>query len=152
MTSWYGLGTALRQLKSEQSERFEELKSALKTDPLLRYVFTNVDTSLAATDESTMELYANLLEDAEIRERFLKAFLEELQLIRSHLHELLGKSFEERRTNHHYSSLLRASAMQELHELQVNLLKKWRKEKSEQTQVELLLTVNALASASGNTG
>lgn len=152
MTSWYGLGTALRQLKSEQPKRFAELKKALKTDPFLRYVFTNVDTSLAATDESTMELYASLVPDEEIRQNFLDEFLSELQLIRSHLHELLGKSFEERRTNHHYSNLLRASVMQELHKMQVALLKNWRAEKTEKTQVELLLTVNALASASGSTG
>ncbi len=152
MTSWYGLGTALRQLKETQPERFAELKKALKTDPFLRYVFTNVDTSLAATDESTMQLYASLVPDEEIRQKFLQEFLSELQLIRSHLHELLGRPFEERRTNHHYSSLLRANVMRELHQMQVALLKKWRDEKADKTQVELLLTVNALASASGSTG
>ena len=152
MTSWYGLGTALRQLKETQPERFAELKKALKTDPFLRYVFTNVDTSLAATDETIMELYASLVPDEEVRQNFLQEFLSELQLIRSHLHELLGRPFEERRTNHHYSSLLRANVMRELHQVQVALLKKWRAEKADKTQVELLLTINALASASGSTG
>ena len=152
MTSWYGLGTALRQLKETQPERFAELKKALKTDPFLRYVFTNVDTSLAATDETIMELYASLVPDEEVRQNFLQEFLSELQLIRSHLHELLGRPFEERRTNHHYSSLLRANVMRELHQVQVAWLKKWRAEKSDKTQVELLLTINALASASGSTG
>ena len=152
MTSWYGLGTALRQLKETQPERFAELKKALKTDPFLRYVFTNVDTSLAATDETIMELYASLVPDEEVRQNFLQEFLSELQLIRSHLHELLGRPFEERRTNHHYSSMLRANVMRELHQMQVALLKKWRAEKADKTQVELLLTINALASASGSTG
>ncbi|MEO1260332.1 MAG: phosphoenolpyruvate carboxylase [Bacteroidota bacterium] len=152
MTSWYGLGTALQLLKTDQPERFTELQEALKIDPFLRYVFTNVDTSLAATDEDKMQRYADLVADEKIKQAFLNAFLSELQLIRAHLQDLLGRSFQERRTNHYYSTQLRESLMDELHAMQISLLKKWRAEKTDQTQLELMLTVNALASASGGTG
>ena len=152
MTSWYGLGTALQQLRTDQPQRFAELKEALKTDPFLRYVFTNVDTSLAATDEAIMKFYANLVTDEKVKQTFLNAFLSELQLIRTNLQELLEKSFQERRSSHYYSNRLRESVMGELHAMQVSLLKKWRAEKTDHTQLELMLTVNALASASGGTG
>ncbi len=158
MTSWYGLGTALQELKTQYPQRFAVLKTALQSDPFLRYVFTNVDTSLAATDETTMKLYAGLVTDEQIRTHFLNIFLTELQLIRTLLQELLEKNFQQRRINHYYSNLLRAGIMEDLHQRQVDLLKKWRAEKTgadpdaAQTQLELMLTVNALASATGSTG
>ncbi|MEZ4985709.1 MAG: hypothetical protein R2795_11855 [Saprospiraceae bacterium] len=39
------------------------MAKAIKHDPMVKYVLTNVDTSLAATSEEVMELYAGLVED-----------------------------------------------------------------------------------------
>ena len=72
--------------------------------------------------------------------------------------DLLEKGIEERRRNHFYSNHLRASLMETLHKEQVMLLKKWREEKAkndpeaEKTQVQLMLTINGIASAMRNTG
>jgi phosphoenolpyruvate carboxylase len=109
MTSWYGLGSALKKMKLEQPKYYKTLKKSLKSDDFLRYVFTNVDTSLAATDESIMKLYANLVLDKELRDNFLSRFLEELSLAREYMNDLLDRSFKERRKNHFYSTQLRAS-------------------------------------------
>ncbi len=157
MTSWYGLGSALKKMKNEKPEYFKTLKESLKYDDFVRYVFTNVDTSLAAADSSIMEYYAGLVEDQELRQHFLTKFLEELDLVRTHVKELLGRPFEQRRKNHHYSNQLRASLMNTLHQKQVELLKRWRSEKDEgkdlqETQLDLLLTINAIAGANRNTG
>jgi len=158
MTSWYGLGTALKNLKSSHPDDYAQLKEALKKDPFLRYVFTNVDSSLAATDEAIMRLYAELVPDEEVREQFLSQFLEELHSMREHLYDLLERDIKERRKNHYYSNQLRATLMTLLHERQVGLLKKWREDrqhnskKAEKTQKKLMLTINALASANRNTG
>jgi phosphoenolpyruvate carboxylase len=156
MTSWFGLGSAFKKMKVEQPAFYETLKESLKTDAFLRYVFTNVDTSLAATDSSIMERYAKLVTDEKLRKNFLSKFLEELHLVRSYMQDLLGKSFQERRKNHFYSTQLRASLMDTLHRKQVELLKKWRNEKtqsqSEEIQLDLLLTINAIAGANRNTG
>jgi phosphoenolpyruvate carboxylase len=60
--------------------------------------------------------------------------------------------------NHYYSNMLRASLMDPLHERQIILLKKWRKERSQdeqaaqETQTEIMLSINALSSAMRNTG
>ncbi|WP_269539267.1 phosphoenolpyruvate carboxylase [Cerasicoccus fimbriatus] len=158
MTSWFGVGSALNDLEKDNPEGYAELKTALKSDSFIRYVFTNIDTSLAATDETIFQLYIDLVEDEEIRERFRKVLLDELKLARHHMEVMLSRPIEQRRKNHYYSNLLRASLMRSLHEKQVALLKTWRKQRAEKdpetekTQTELLLTINAISSGMRNTG
>ena len=77
MTSWYGIGTALDQLKSESPADYDLFKLKMKDDPFIRYVFTNIDTSIAATDEKIMLKYADLVENKGIREKFTQLFLSE---------------------------------------------------------------------------
>ncbi|MEP1778464.1 phosphoenolpyruvate carboxylase [Reichenbachiella sp.] len=157
MTSWYGVGTALNKLKSENPKDYERFKEATQTDPFIRYVLTNVDTSLAATDESVITSYAQLVESDKVKTEFLNLFLSELQLTRELLLDLLGEVIEKRRENHYYSNHLRAPLMAHLHEKQIDLLKHWRSKKSEgknvdKLQRELMLSINAIASAMRNTG
>ncbi|MDN3204429.1 phosphoenolpyruvate carboxylase [Algoriphagus sediminis] len=158
MTSWYGVGSALSELKAERPEAYEKLKKALKTDAFVRYVFTNIDTSLAATDENVFELYLDLVEDQVLRTKFADQFKKELALVKDHMSYLIERPFSERRKNHFNSNQLRASLMQSLHEKQVSILKNWRKAKDSddklaaKLQVELLLTINALSGAMRNTG
>ncbi|WP_258097098.1 phosphoenolpyruvate carboxylase [Marinoscillum pacificum] len=158
MTSWYGLGSAINDLKTNTPELYAEFKKALKHDAFIRYVLTNVDTSLAATDEEIIKMYASLVKEEDIKDKFLNMFLNELSLTRQMLMELLERGIEERRKNHFYSNQLRASLMATLHKQQVELLDKWRTEKAkndpeaEKTQVQLMLTINGIASAMRNTG
>ncbi len=158
MTSWYGIGTAMHTLKEERPEDFETFKMALKTDPFIRYVLTNVDTSLAATDEHIISKYFDLVEDEDVKSRFTKLFMSELGQTRRYLNDLLDRSLSERRKNHYYSNLLRSSLMNFLHDKQVSLLQDWRKKRAagdkdvDALQVELLLTINALSGAMRNTG
>ncbi|MEQ8881354.1 MAG: phosphoenolpyruvate carboxylase [Cyclobacteriaceae bacterium] len=158
MTSWYGIGTAVSTLKKEDERSYQKFKEALKTDPFIRYVFTNVDTSLAATDEEIMKEYASLVQDKTLREKFLKVFLDELKLTRDMLMELLEEDIDKRRKNHYYSNQLRASMMTHIHKFQVKLLRKWRTEKednaaeADETLKKLLLTINGIAGAMRNTG
>lgn len=157
MTSWYGVGTALNSLKNDKPADYERFKEATQSDSFVRYVLTNVDTSLAATDESVIESYAELVEDDKVKSEFLTLFLSELQLTRSLLLDLLGESIDKRRENHYYSNHLRAPLMAHLHEKQIDLLKHWRKEKAsghdvDELQRELMLSINAIASAMRNTG
>ncbi len=158
MTSWFGIGTALSTLRSEDEKSYAKFKEALKTDPFIRYVFTNVDTSLAATDENIMKEYASLVQDKKLRDQFLNIFLDELKLTREMLMDLLEVGIDKRRKNHYYSNQLRASMMIYIHKLQVKLLRKWRLEKetneseADNTIKQLLLTINGIAGAMRNTG
>ncbi|MEM6643773.1 MAG: phosphoenolpyruvate carboxylase [Bacteroidota bacterium] len=158
MTSWYGVGSALEALKTERPAAYDSLKKALKSDTFVRYVFTNIDTSLAAADEAIFKLYLDLVEDTQIKARFGDLFGKELDLTRKHVGDIIGRPIKERRENHYYSNLLRASLMRPLHEKQVALLRTWRDKKAEgdkdtaHLQLELLLTINALSGAMRNTG
>lgn len=158
MTSWFGVGSAFEKLQAEKPQDYEKLHAAIKFDPFVRYVITNVDTSLAATDENIFSLYIGLVQDEALREKFSGIFMDELKLARRHLATIQNRPIEERRKNHHFSNLLRASLMRPLHEKQVQLLHEWRKHQSggnapdDAIQTELLLTINALSGAMRNTG
>jgi phosphoenolpyruvate carboxylase len=159
ISSWYGVGTTLKKLSGNQPQKYELLKSLVKSDDFVRYVLTNIDTSLAATDENIMKLYAGLVDDKHVREEILGLLLEELELTRITMSGLLGRPIKERRRNHYFSTQLRAEALFPLHRQQVNLLRQWRKaqktgnnKKQEQLLNSLLHSINAIANAMGTTG
>ncbi len=104
-----------------------------------------------------MKLYASLVENNEVRESILGRFLDEFEKTQEMLNLLLDKSLKERRRNHYFSNQLRAIGMDEIHQYQVETIKKWRKVKksstdSEELLVSILLSVNVLAGAMRNTG
>jgi len=159
MTSWYGVGTTLEQLKKERPEDYDRLKATLSEDPFLRYVLNNVDRSLAQTDKQIMELYASLVGDERIREKFLSMLFNELDCTKDHLRHLLGEHREIEDTNEYYANALRTFTLENLHKKQVAMLRQWRSESSngeseraEKTLLSLLLSVNAIAGAIGHTG
>jgi phosphoenolpyruvate carboxylase len=157
ITSWYGVGSTLNHLKKEHSKQFEELQKLIRNDKLIRYIFTNVDTSLAATDEKIMQEYASLVEDPGVKDKILGMIFNELKLTRELMGELIEKPMIERRKNHYYSTHLRAEGLEEMHKNQISLLKTWRNKsyargEEEEILVKLLKNINAIANAMGNTG
>jgi phosphoenolpyruvate carboxylase len=159
ISSWYGVGSTLMKMKTAQKEKYNLLKKLALTDDFVRYVLTNVDTSLAATDEEIMTMYAGLVEEKQVREDILSMLLEELTLTREMMLDLLDLPISQRRVNHHLSTRLRAEALLPLHQEQVHLLGLWRQaqKKGENSRAgqllqDLLLSVNAIASAMGTTG
>lgn len=152
LTGWYGVGFALENLKNNEPDMFKKFVELVQNDPFIRYLLTNVDTSLNATDEGIMELYSTLVEDSGIRERMMKKIRTELERTRRLLNLILEKPISQRRTSHYYSTMLRANALDYLHHNQVKLLSLWRKQKKEETLYSLLRSINAIANAMGNTG
>jgi phosphoenolpyruvate carboxylase len=158
MTGWFGVGSALERLGRDSPSEYREVKKALKSDPFIRYVITNVETSLSSADEEMMAAYAELVEDEALRRKFLGVFSKEYRLARKHMDNLISRPLEVRRKNHFYSTRLRSALMAPLHRKQIALLARWRREKldgsgaAEATQIELMLTINAIAGAMKNTG
>ena len=158
ITSWYGVGSTLKKLKSEHPDKYSTLKELIKDSHFVRYVFTNIDTSLASTDEGIMTLYASLVEKPEVRDSILPKILDELHKTQALMQELLGRPMEVRRKNHFYSTALRAEALDILHKNQINNLKHWRQNnlrseaEKEKKLSELLVSVNAISNAMGTTG
>ena len=63
LTGWYGVGTALHQLKQEDKESFEALQEAAKSWPFLRGCLINCETSLHTGSPEIMRSYAELVKD-----------------------------------------------------------------------------------------
>jgi phosphoenolpyruvate carboxylase len=159
ITSWYGVGYTLKNMRDKAPEKFNNFKLLIKTDPLIRYILTNVDTSLAATDIEIMKQYAELVEDEKIKNKILHKLIEEFNRTTEMISLLLEKPMEVRRTNHYYSTKLRAEPLYNLHKQQIELLKLWRRQKradddehANDTLLKLLRCINAIANAMGNTG
>lgn len=158
ITSWYGVGSTLEKMQQQFPEKYEQLKKLIPTSHYVRYVLTNIDTSLASTDEEIMKMYAALVEDKNVRDSILELILTELEKTRRLMAELLGRPMEQRRKNHFYSTALRAEALNVLHQNQIKNLKHWRTQKfnapeeQNETLNQLLISVNAIANAMGTTG
>ena len=159
MTSWYGIGTTFFDFMNSDPGEFNRFKKGVVYDSFIRYVLTNVDTSLAATDEEIMQAYASLVEDNKVRSTIMDMMLEELRKTREIFAIILDKPISVRRKQHWYSNVIRATAMYDLHMKQITLLRTWRNQKKEgdtkgaaASLTSLLLTINAIASALRNTG
>jgi phosphoenolpyruvate carboxylase len=159
ITSWYGVGTTLESMYTYDIDKFARFKKAVKTDPFIRYVLTNVDSSLASSDENIFKKYAQLADDIPESKDLLNRMLDELHLTQRMIDFLLDEPLSKRRENHYYSTMLRASAMEPLHDHQIYLLKEWRAscergdtKSAEKQLLELLRCINAIAGAIGFTG
>ena len=159
ITGWYGVGTTLEKMLENEPEQFERLCKSVRTDPFVRYVLTNIDSSLASSDENIFGLYAKLAANVPESDFFINKLTTELDKTRRMIDVLLNKPLVIRRQNHYYSTLLRSEAMEPLHHQQVYLLEKWRnfsaegnQPEADKTLSELLRCVNAIAGAIGFTG
>jgi phosphoenolpyruvate carboxylase len=159
LPGWYGVGTALEELGRRDPETFFSLGEQVRYWGFLRYVFTNIETSLMSADANVMSLYAQLVEDEDVRQRFLSTIVAEFDRTRLMLERLFGGTFQTRRPRLLGTLERRHEALLLLHEQQVNLLRQWRQLQHEGDNAaadslvpRLLLTINALASGLRTTG
>jgi phosphoenolpyruvate carboxylase len=159
LPGWFGAGSALEKLRSEDAEAFAELRKQLRGSPFLRYVFTNIESSLVSANEDLIRLYASLVPDEVVREAFLGTILKELTRTRELLEDLFQGTFAERRPRLAYTLHIREEPLRVLHHQQVNLLREWRArmtsgntDNAEAMLPDLLISINALASGLRTTG
>lgn len=158
LPGWFGVGSALKALSDAQPTAIDDLRSHLKTSPLLYYVLTNVETNIASADKDIMTQYADLVEDQAIRDTFLKTITDEFDLTHQMMAEVFGGSLEKRRPRMLKTLGLRAHALRILHQQQIAILKEWRAAKAagssdvEKLLPKVLLSVNAIASGLRTTG
>jgi phosphoenolpyruvate carboxylase len=159
LPGWFGIGTALETLKSDDHDNWEKLKSELRGWSFGYYVLTNVETNLASTDEAIMREYSLLVEDEAVRERIWKIIRAERERTRIFLEELRGASIAAQRPRMSKTLALRADALRALHTQQIKLLRRWRELKKQEDFAaadallpDVLLEVNAIASGLRTTG
>lgn len=159
LPGWYGAGSAFEKLRTEDPTAFEELRGQLRGSPFLRYVFTNIESSLVSANPELMTLYAGLVPDPMVRTPFLSSILSEYNRTRELLEDLFQGTFADRRPRLAYTLDIREEPLRVLHHQQVNLLREWRacvaageNEGAEAMLPDLLISINALASGLRTTG
>ena len=158
LPGWYAVGTALEQLMSADPAAFEAFREAAPHWAPLRYLLMNVSTSVLQADLEVMRAYAQLVDDREIRERIFG--LIEAEFLRTHrmLEKVFGADLLARRPRLARVLQLRHRGLEMLHRQQIALLRRWRSEEhdgdhsSDPLFIELLVTVNAIASGLRTTG
>ncbi len=131
----------------------------MKKDPFLRYVMTNIESSLVSVNMDWIREYSSLVPDAAVRDRFLAQILGELALTQEMVNHLFKRPFAERRPRLAFTLALREEPLHVLHRQQIELLKVWRAKVAEGDAVgaegmipDLLVSINALASGLRTTG
>ena len=159
ISGWYGVGYAFEQLKNEQPENYLRLMKAVLVYTPLRYILTNIASSILVADKEIMHLYASLVENDSTRKKFLDLITGELDRTRNLLESIYKETLEERRPRTARMLDIRKGKLQKLHKMQVVGIKEWRQLKAEGHMcaadiklTELLLVVNAIASGLRTTG
>jgi phosphoenolpyruvate carboxylase len=159
LPGWFGVGSALAWLQDEDPVAAARLAAAMPHWPFLRYVLTNIETSFAGADAHIMEAYAGLVTDDAVRDAFFPRIVAELDRTRNEVARVFGRPPQERRPRFARSTGRRAGALEVLHRRQIALLKEWRRqvadnrsEAAENTLIDLLQTVNAIAGGLRTTG
>jgi phosphoenolpyruvate carboxylase len=162
LPGWYGLGSALAQLRDHDPALFEELVRAKHRDTRwapLHYMISNAATAWATTAPDILTRYAELVPDAAVRADILARIMAEYRRTQAMLTDLYGGELAERRPRIQRQIDLREPALVPLHHHQIGLLGRWRAAReagdvagADAMLPELLLTVNAIASGLGATG
>lgn len=152
LSGWYGVGTALEKLKTDDPGGWDILRQEIARNGPITYVFFNVETSLYSADEEIMSLYATLCPDDDLRQSFMDRILAEYRRSREAIVELLGGELSQRRSRLFKTLSFREPPLADLHRRQVELIRRWRSEKDDSSLEELLLVTNAIASGLRTTG
>ncbi len=152
LPGWYGVGTALDWLRCEHPAEWNGLHEQLASWPFLSYLLHNVEASLMMAHPETMELYASLVHDEELRRLMMEAIRDEFRLAQARIDDLFDGTAEARRPRLALAIKLRECALRRIHQEQVRLLARWRRDQDEETLRALFLSVNAIAMGQKMTG
>jgi phosphoenolpyruvate carboxylase len=158
LSGWYGLGTALADLRGSDGGRFDELAGHAFDWPPLHYILSNAATAVATADAEIMGWYADMVADGDVRVTFLDRIRAEHARTVDVLEQIYGGPLRERRPNIARTLRQRDPALRRLHRRQIELISAWRARQiddpagAESMLPQLLVTVNAIASGLGTTG
>ena len=158
LTGWYGIGTALKELKQKDNDRFEDLKESISSWPFLRYLFIQTETNLLIANPEIMKLYAELVTDDKVKSKFLNLILSDYEDGKNHIEYLMGDSVNVRRTGQLNILNNREKELKVLHKIQIDSIQKWRKLKAKNDPdadlmlPEMLHVINSLSGGLRNTG
>ncbi|MFN4075972.1 MAG: phosphoenolpyruvate carboxylase [Cloacibacterium sp.] len=158
LTGWYGLGEALKILKSEKPQEYQQLKEAVQNWNFFKFLMIQTETNLILSNIEIMKKYAELDQNEEERNLFMDKFLTDHQNGVQLLEELFGEAALERRSGQYDNLKWRNQKLDVLHHLHLHYLQQWRnlddENKIEKDKIlnKLLSLINAISSGLKNTG
>lgn len=158
ITGWFSVGTALQRLQSEAPQQWEALRAAATQWPLLYYTLIEVETSLLNTDVATMQAFAELVPEAEVRTSIMELLERDRALGLEQITTLFGKPVADRRESQLVNIERRGRILNYLHQQQLQYLAQWRQlretnpEQATGLLKQLLLLTNAIAGGLKSTG
>jgi len=155
LPGWYGFGAAVEALAARKGDSGLDLLREMYRDwPFFRTLLSNMDMLLAKSDISIASRYAELVTDAELRERIFSRILDEWHRTLRWLLAITGQG-ELLEANPALSRSLRNRSpyIDPLNHLQVELLRRYRSgETQERIRRAILLTINGIAAGLRNSG
>lgn len=158
LTGWYGLGEALKTLKTEKPEHYMLLKQAVNQWDFFKFLMIQTETNLILSNLEMMKHYANLDEDTNERDLFMNKLLTDHQNGFQLIEELFEEPASIRRNGQYDNLNWRNDKLVALHQLHLKYLKQWRSLDDENNLEKdkllnkLLSLINALSTGLKNTG
>jgi phosphoenolpyruvate carboxylase len=154
LPGWYGFGSAMTRMIDAGSCSIEELKAMAASWPLFRTLLSNMDMVLAKTDLGIASRYAELVEDAELRDRVWARLRTEWELTRDGFLAITGGSdFLSDNPVLARAIRERCAYLDPLNHLQIELLKRYRSgDRDERVKRAIHLTINGVAAGLRNSG
>ena len=158
LTGWYGIGEALKTLKTEKPLDFQILKKSINEWNFLKFLLIQTETNLILSNTEMMNLYANLDENDVERDLFMSKILSDYENAFKLVEELFEEEAIHRRHGQYDNLKWRNEKLKTLHHLHLKYLKQWRDMTDEQNPekeknlTKLLSIINSLSSGLKNTG
>jgi phosphoenolpyruvate carboxylase len=158
LTGWYGVGQALKELKTQEPLKFEELKQHIESWPFLRFLFIQIETNLILANANLMAMYAALETNTDSRTKLLKVILTDYEGGLNYIEDLFNEPASIRRIGQFDNLKRREKELKVLHELHIKYLKAWRNIKdsnpieADKLLIKLLSIINSLSGGLKNTG
>lgn len=154
LTGWFGVGSALKDLREHHPHAHQELQAELQDWAFLYYGLIQIETSLLSAEPEIMAQYAALHPQPQLQQRLLAEIMQEYELSLSEVDHLFSSPRSERRQGLLRSLARRREGLRQLHNLYLENLRQWRAEgQAEGPRLNrLLMLTTAIAQGLKNTG
>ncbi|MCW2242181.1 phosphoenolpyruvate carboxylase [Azospirillum canadense] len=154
LPGWFGFGSAVEAWLKEEPNGLELLQRMSRAWPFFRTLLSNMDMVLAKTDLAIASRYAELVEDAELRQRIFGEIRAEWQRTRKHLLAIIGQeNFLADNPLLARSIRNRFPYMDPLNHVQIELLRRHRAGSTdERVRRGVLMSINGIAAGLRNSG
>ncbi|MCW9014463.1 MAG: phosphoenolpyruvate carboxylase [Gammaproteobacteria bacterium] len=158
LPAWYGIGSALDKMISNDKGALEKLQKMVKEWPYFRALLNNTEMALTKADMSTAKEYAELCEDSATAERIYSMIRAEFERTVRHILSITGQDHILADSPALDLSLSRRDPyLDPLSHIQILLLKRSRDESLSEEDRNvwthpLLRSINAVAAGMRNTG